>query len=133
MKFSEDPDPLYINKNCVERVPVCSFLGTHIAEDRSWTTTNNTTTVVRKTQQRQYFLGILRDYNQPSRRRCSIENVLTYCISVWYTGCSAVHRRALQRVINIAQKITACSLPSLEDLFSSRCLGRAADTHKRPF
>ncbi|KAJ8366801.1 hypothetical protein AAFF_G00342340, partial [Aldrovandia affinis] len=35
-------------------------------------------------------------------------------------SCSAVDRRALQRVINVAQKTIGCSLPSLEDIFSSR-------------
>ncbi|KAL7846639.1 hypothetical protein SRHO_G00216190 [Serrasalmus rhombeus] len=37
------------------------YLGTHIAEDLSWTT--NTTALVKKAQQRFYFLRILRKNN----------------------------------------------------------------------
>lgn len=36
------------------------------------------------------------------------------------------YRKALKRIINIAQKIISCSLPCLEDLVSSRCLNRVA-------
>src|SRR4029434_10294088 len=34
--------------------------------------------------------------------RTTIESVLTYCISAWYSGCTAADKRALQRVINTA-------------------------------
>jgi len=120
----------------VERVPVFRFLGTYIAEDLSWTT--NTIAVAKKAQQRLHFLRILRKTNLQEKLllsfyRCSIESVLAYCIPVWYAGCSAADRRALQRVINTAQKNIGCSLPSLEDLFSSRCFSRAAKILKDPF
>ncbi|KAI4881425.1 hypothetical protein NFI96_001437, partial [Prochilodus magdalenae] len=42
-------------------------------------------------------------------------------------------RRILQRVINTAQKIISYPLPCLEDLFSSRCLNRAANILKDRF
>ncbi|KAF7652537.1 hypothetical protein LDENG_00095020 [Lucifuga dentata] len=51
--------------------------------------------------------------------------MLAYSITVWYAGCSALERRALQRVINSAQKIVGCPLPSVEDISNSRCLCRA--------
>uniref|UniRef100_A0A669BIB6 NACHT domain-containing protein n=1 Tax=Oreochromis niloticus TaxID=8128 RepID=A0A669BIB6_ORENI len=40
------------------------------------------------------------------------------------SGCSVAHKKALQRVINIAQKIIGHPLPSLKDLYSTRCLKR---------
>ncbi|KAG5267933.1 hypothetical protein AALO_G00227590 [Alosa alosa] len=43
---------------------------------------------------------------------CSIESVLAYCISTWYADCSAADTRALQRVINTAQKITGYAVRS---------------------
>lgn len=134
-KNSAAPKPLFINGDCVERVSDFRFLGTQITEDLSWTT--NTTTAVKKAQQRLYFLRILRKNNLEEKLlvsfyRCSIESVLAYCITTWYASCSAADRRALQRVINTAQKITGCPLPSLKDIFSSRCLGRAANILKDP-
>ena len=62
--------------------------------------------------------------------RTTIESVLTYCISAWYSGCTAADKRALQRVINTAQKITGCSLPSLEFIVRSRYFGRANNIMK---
>ena len=41
-----DMEPLHINWECVERVPVFKFMGTHITEDLSWTT--NTHHMVKK-------------------------------------------------------------------------------------
>lgn len=118
-KSSAVPKPLYINGDCVERVPVFKFLGTHISSDLSWTT--NTTTVVKKAQQRLHFLRILKQNHLQKKLlvsfyHYSIESVLTYCISVWYASCSTVDRRALQRIISTAQKIIGCPLPSLEVL-----------------
>src|SRR4029434_5543016 len=55
----------------------------------------------------------------------SVKSVLTYCMSAWYSCCTAADKSALQRDINTAQKITACSLPSLESIARSRYLSRA--------
>lgn len=46
--------------------------------------------------------------------RCSVESVLTYCIPVWFASCAAQEKAAPQRVINTAQEIIGCALPSLE-------------------
>ena len=65
--------------------------------------------------------------------RATIENILAYCITVWYMGCSTADRRALQRVINTAEKITGCSLPSLDVIASSRYLSSAKNIIMDPF
>lgn len=135
-KCSAVPMPLYINGDCVERVPVFRFLGTYISVDLSWAI--NTTTVVKKSQQRLYFLRILRQNHLQQKLlvsyyHCSIKSVLMYCISVWYASCSVADRRALQKVINTAQKIIGCPLLSLKDLFSSCCLSRSVEILKDPF
>lgn len=90
-KCSAVPMPLYINGDCVERVPVFRFLGTYISVDLSWAI--NTTTVVKKAQQRLQFLRILRQNHLQERLlvsyyHCSIESVLMFCISVYYASCS---------------------------------------------
>lgn len=51
-------------------------------------------------------------------------------ILVQQPGCSSVDRKALQRVINTAQKITGWSLRSLDAISNSRCLSRAGNIIK---
>ena len=132
-KGRADPATLYIHGDCVERVSSIRFLGVQLSEDLSWTA--NTTAAVKKAQQRLHFLRVLRRNNLEEKLlvlfyRATIESILVYCITAWYAGCSAADRRALQRVINTAQKITGCSLPSLEDIASSRYHSRAVSIIK---
>lgn len=132
---SADPTPLYINGDCVERVLDYKFLGTYISSDLTWT--RNTTAAVKKAQQRLHFLRILKQNHLQEKLllsfyRCSIESVLTYCISVWYASCSAADRRDLQRIINTAQKIIGCPLSSLEVLSCSYCINGATRILKDP-
>uniref|UniRef100_A0A8C6VGH6 SCAN box domain-containing protein n=1 Tax=Naja naja TaxID=35670 RepID=A0A8C6VGH6_NAJNA len=44
--------------------------------------------------------------------RSTIESTLTYCVMVWYTGLTAVVRKALQRVMSTAQKSWAAPSPT---------------------
>ncbi|KAK1786575.1 hypothetical protein P4O66_003021 [Electrophorus voltai] len=36
--------------------------------------------------------------------KATSESILSYCISVWYDGCLAVGKKALQRVVEMAEK-----------------------------
>ncbi|KAF4090223.1 hypothetical protein AMELA_G00049450 [Ameiurus melas] len=50
----------------------------------------------------------------------------------WSTNTTVLlQRKALQRVVTTAQKIIVCPLPSLEDLYSSRCLKKSPEHTKR--
>lgn len=127
-KNSADPAPLSINGEDVERVGSFKFLGTLISADLSWAA--NTTAVIRKGQRRLHFLRMLRKNSLEEQLmvtfyRSAVESLLTYCITVWYASCTEADRKAIQRVINTAQKIIGCPLPSLGDLYNSRCLNRA--------
>ena len=44
---------------------------------------------------------------------CTIESILTGCITAWYDNCSASDRKALQRVVGTAQYITGAKLDSV--------------------
>jgi hypothetical protein len=44
---------------------------------------------------------------------CTIESILTGCITTWYSNCSASDRKALQRVVHMAQYITGAKLPAI--------------------
>jgi hypothetical protein len=40
---------------------------------------------------------------------CTIESILMGCITAWYGNCSASDRKALPRVVRMAQYITGAS------------------------
>ena len=132
-KHNTDPAPLYINGESVERVHTFRFLGVLISDNISWS--ENITAITKKAQQRLHFLRVLRRYNLDSNLlltfyRSSIESLLTYCITVWYGSCTAADRERLQRVVKAAQRIIGCPLPSLTDIYTSRCLSRATSIIK---
>ncbi|KAI3355644.1 hypothetical protein L3Q82_004190 [Scortum barcoo] len=64
--------------------------------------------------------------------RCTIESILTGCITAWYSSCTALNREALQRVVKAAQHITRTELPSMEDLYTQRCRKKATKIIKDP-
>ncbi|KAI3363650.1 hypothetical protein L3Q82_001187 [Scortum barcoo] len=79
----------------------------------------------------------LRRLNMDSRilcsfYRCTIESILTGCITAWYSSCTALNRKALQRVVKAAQHITRTELPSMEDLYTQRCRKKATKIIKDP-
>lgn len=117
----------------MERVSTFKFLGTHISENLTWK--HNTNCLIKKAQQRLYFLRVLMKVNLSQQLlisfyRCSVESVLTYNILVWYSSSSVAEKKALQRVIKTAQKIINTQLPSLEDIYISRCLQKTTNILK---
>ncbi|KAI4877716.1 hypothetical protein NFI96_022799 [Prochilodus magdalenae] len=112
--------PIHISGAEGECVSNFKFLGVHISEDLTWSL--NSSTMVKKAQQRLYFLRSLKKAHLCPRilvdfYRCTIESILTNCISVWYGSCSASDRKALQRVVKTAQRITGTQLPTTESVY----------------
>ncbi|KAL3047971.1 hypothetical protein OYC64_022018 [Pagothenia borchgrevinki] len=64
--------------------------------------------------------------------RCTIESILTGCMTAWYGSCTDLDRKALQRVVKTAQHITRTELPSMEDLYSQRLRKKALRIIKDP-
>ena len=94
-------------------------LGVLSSEDLFWSA--NTRKRVKRARQRLHFL---RGNNMEKKLlvafyRATIKSFLPYCISVWYAGCSAADKKALQRVVRTAERITDFPLPSLEDIATS--------------
>ncbi len=132
---SVDHPPLTIDSSTVERVSSTKFLGVHITEDLTWTT--NTTSLSKKAQQRLHFLHRLKRASLPPPiltifYRGTIESVLTSCITVWYGNCSAADLKALQRTVNTAAMIIGAPLPSILDIFLTRCSSKATSIVKDP-
>src|SRR4029434_7482942 len=122
-----------INEMKVERVASFKFLGVHISEDLSWTL--NTSTLVKKAHQRLFFLRRLKAAHLSPQilvnfYRCTIESILTNCISVWFGSCSVADRQTLQRVVKTAQRITGSPLPTIDAVQRKRCLRKARSIEK---
>jgi len=71
--------------------------------------------IVKKPHQRLYFLRRLRKFGKPTPTltnfyRCTIESILSGCITAWYGSCSVQDLNKLQKVVNEAQSIADLSL-----------------------
>jgi hypothetical protein len=53
--------------------------------------------------------------------RCTIESILTGCITTWYGNCLASDRKALQRLMRKAQYMTGADLSAIQDFDTRWC------------
>ncbi|KAK3523498.1 hypothetical protein QTP70_001161 [Hemibagrus guttatus] len=117
-----------INENPVERVDSFRYLSVHITQDLSWSCHINT--VVKKARQRLYHLRRLRDFRLPSKvlrnfHSCTIESILTRNIATWFGNSTMQNRRALQRVVQSAERIIRTKVPDLHSIYNKRCWTKA--------
>lgn len=120
--------PLMISGSPVERVSSFKYLGVNISEDLTWTA--HIQTQVKKARQRLYHLRQLRKFRvSPAILKTfylgAIESVLTQCITAWYGNSTSHDCKALQRVVRLSERISGSALPSLQDVYTKRCKGRA--------
>ncbi len=125
---SREHTPITIDKTPVERVNSFKFLGVHITEDLRWSA--HTDAVLKKAHQRLFFLRRLRKFGMSPRilrsfYTCTVESILTGCITAWFGNSTAGNRRALQRVVRTARHIVGGELPSLQDIYTRRCTRKA--------
>ncbi len=102
-----------------------------------WFTHVHTKSISKKAQQRLHFLRRLKRASLPppiltTFYRGTIESVLTSCITVWYGNCCAADRKTLQRTVNTAAKIIGAPLPSILDIFLTRCSSKAKSIVEDP-
>ena len=64
-------------------------------------------------------LGYLKFYS------CTIESILTGCITTWYGNCSASDHKVLQRVVRTAQYIIGAKISAIQDLYNRHCQRKA--------
>ena len=127
-KQQREHPPIHIDGTVVERVASFKFLGIHITDKLNWST--HTDSIVKKAQQRLFNLRRLKKFGLSPKAltnfyRCTIESILAGCITAWYGNCSALNRKALQRVVRTAQRITGGKLPALQDTYTTRCYRKA--------
>ncbi len=115
--------PLTIMNSTVMTVESFRFLGTTISQDLKWDT--HIDSIVKKAQQRLYFLRQLRKFNLPQELlkqfySAIIESVRCMSITVWFSSATKSDLRRLQRVVRTAERIIGTTLPTLQELYSSR-------------
>ena len=107
-KQQREHAPIHITETAVEKVKSFKFLSVHITDNLKWST--HTDRVVKKGQQRLFNLRRLKKFGLASKTltnfyRCTIESILSGSITAWYGN-----RRAFQRVVRSAQRITGGTL-----------------------
>ncbi len=112
---SREHTPITIDKTPVERVTSFKFLGVHIIKDL--TLSAHTDAVLKKAHQRLFFLRRLRKFGTSPRilrsfYTCTVESILTGCITAWFGNSTAGNRRALQRVVRTATLLEVSFPPS---------------------
>uniref|UniRef100_A0A8K9XYH3 Reverse transcriptase domain-containing protein n=1 Tax=Oncorhynchus mykiss TaxID=8022 RepID=A0A8K9XYH3_ONCMY len=106
-KQQREHPPIHIDGTAVERVVSFKFLCVHITDKLNWSEFG------------------LSPKALTNFYRCTIESILSGCITAWYGNCSAHNRKALQRVVRSAQRITGGKLPALQDTYTTRCHRKA--------
>jgi hypothetical protein len=109
--------PINIDRTVVERVKNFKFLGVHITNKLLWF--KHTKTVVKRARQHIFLFRRLKRFVMGPEilkhfYSCTIESMLTGCITAWYGNCSASDRKTLQRVVRMAQYITGAKLPAIQ-------------------
>ena len=95
-----------------------------ITNSLSWS--KHTKAVVKTARQNLFPLRRLKRFGMGHRilkrfYSCTIEIILTDCITAWYGNCSVSDRKARQRVVQMAQYITGAKLPAIQDLYTRWC------------
>ncbi|KAI5615412.1 gastrula zinc finger protein XlCGF28.1-like [Silurus asotus] len=137
-RAQSDLSPVIIDGSSVEIVKSTKFLGVHLADNLTWSL--NTSSITKKAQQRLYFLRRLRKAHLPPPilsmfYRGTIESILSSCITAWFGNCTVSDRKTLQRIVRTAEKIIGVSLPSIMDIYTTRCIRKAhsiVDDHTHP-
>ncbi|KAL7855621.1 hypothetical protein AOLI_G00192250 [Acnodon oligacanthus] len=130
-----DHPPLNITGSAVEIVRSIKFLGVHITENLTWTL--NTNSIAKRAQQRLYFLRRLKKAHLPPPilsmfYRGTVESILSSCIIAWFGNCTGSDRKTLQRIVRTAEKIIGASLPSIMDIYTTRCIRKSHQHCGRP-
>eukprot|EP00061_Rhincodon_typus_P003115 g19314.t1 len=90
-----------------------------------------------KVQQCLFFLWWLRKFSTSIKTLtnfyiCTIESLLSGCMTAWYGSCSAQDLKELQKVVCTAQTMTEANLSSMGSICTARCCGKAANNIKDP-
>ncbi|KAK3548290.1 hypothetical protein QTP70_009094 [Hemibagrus guttatus] len=128
-RAQSDHSPPFIDGYPLEIIKSTKFLGVHLAKNFTWSL--NTTSISNKAHQRLYFLRRLRKAHLPPPiltmfYRGTTESVLSSCITAWFGNCTLSDCKILQHIVRTAEKIIGVSLPSITDMYTTRCIRKAS-------
>jgi len=94
--------PLHIDRAEVEKVSCFKFLCVFIKDELTWSIQADS--AVKTAQKCLYFLRRLKKFGMSAKTltnfyRCTIESILSGCVTAWFGSCSTADRKALQRVL----------------------------------
>ncbi len=132
---SREHTPITIDKTPVEGVNGFKFLGVHITDDLTWSA--HTDAVLKKTHQDLFFLRRLRKFGISisilrSFYTCTVESILTGCITAWFGNSTAGNSKALKRVVRTARHNIEGELPSLQDIYTRWCIRKPGGSTMTP-
>ena len=115
--------PLIIKDQEVDIVDTFKFLGSTISNDLKWEA--NTSEIISKCHQRLYFLRKLKKFGVGKDTlvnfyRATIESILTFSITSWFTSLTEFDKNRLSRIVHISSKITGASLKSIDSIYHER-------------
>ena len=92
----------------MEKVKSFKFLCVHITDNLKWST--HTDSVVKKAHQHLFNIRRLNTFGLAPKTltifyRCTIESILSGCITAWYGNYTVCTRRTLQRAVRSGQRI----------------------------
>ncbi|KAK3535498.1 hypothetical protein QTP70_016918 [Hemibagrus guttatus] len=64
--------------------------------------------------------------------RGTIKSILSSCITAWFRNYTIFDRNTLQQIARTAEKITGVSLPSIADIYTTRCIRKASSIVDHP-
>ncbi len=96
---------------------------TNSSQDLKWD--SHIDSMVKKAQETLYLLHQLRKFNLPQELLIQfysaiIESILCTSITVWFSSATKSDLRRLRRVVRTAERIIGTTLPTLQELYSSR-------------
>ncbi len=126
---SREHTPISIDKTPVERVNSFKFLCVHITEDLTWSCSH------RRSAEEGTSAPLLPEtaeevWNEPQHPQILLHPALwraswPAASTAWFGNSTAGNRKALQRVVRTARHIVGGELPSLQDIYTRRCIRKA--------
>jgi hypothetical protein len=108
--------PIHIDRTAVKQVKSNKFIGVHITDELKWSP--HTDSVVKKEQQHLFNLRRLKKCGLAPQTliniyRCTIQSILSGCITAWYGNCTAHNHKPLIRVVRSALSSRTVTAPNV--------------------
>ncbi|KAK3537916.1 hypothetical protein QTP70_024569, partial [Hemibagrus guttatus] len=124
-RAQSDHSPLNINGSNVEIAKSTKFLGVHLAEGLTPHQLHHQESPAASLLPTKAEDSHLPPLILTTFYRGTSECILSSCITAWFGNCTVSECKTLQRIMRTAEKIIRVSLPSIMDIYSTRCIHKA--------